>query len=60
MKGELLLKKHNGEEGGDDIDFDRRLLSSSDEYTFRKVYISFLSFHGYFLYSKTTFEDYFK
>ncbi|KHN37905.1 hypothetical protein glysoja_017029 [Glycine soja] len=32
VKGELLLKKH-GEEGGDDIDYDRRLLSSSDDYT---------------------------
>lgn len=30
-KGEPLLKKGNGEEGGDDIDYDRRLLSSSDE-----------------------------
>lgn len=30
-KGEPLLKKGNGEEGGDDIDHDRRLLSSSDE-----------------------------
>ena len=38
MKGELLLKKH-GEEGGDDIDYDRRLLSSSDDYTSGKVYI---------------------
>ncbi|WOL03097.1 hypothetical protein Cni_G11817 [Canna indica] len=27
-KGEPLLKKSNGEEGGDDIDFDRRQLSS--------------------------------
>ncbi|TKY51770.1 hypothetical protein E2542_SST23289 [Spatholobus suberectus] len=33
VKGELLLKKHYGEEGGDDIDYDRRLLSSSDDYT---------------------------
>ncbi|XP_027364630.1 uncharacterized protein LOC113871729 [Abrus precatorius] len=32
VKGELLLKKHYGEEGGDDIDYDRRLLSSSDDY----------------------------
>ncbi|XP_028184717.1 uncharacterized protein LOC114371499 [Glycine soja] len=32
VKGELLLKKH-GEEGGHDIDYDRRLLSSSDDYT---------------------------
>lgn len=30
-KGEPLLKKGNDEEGGDDIDYDRRLLSSSDE-----------------------------
>ncbi|KAI4965664.1 hypothetical protein ZWY2020_051146 [Hordeum vulgare] len=29
-KGEPLLKKANGEEGGDDIDYDRRLLTSSD------------------------------
>ncbi|KAA8539063.1 hypothetical protein F0562_025755 [Nyssa sinensis] len=33
-KGEPLLKKGYGEEGGDDIDFDRRQLSSSDESTF--------------------------
>lgn len=33
MKGEPLLKKGYGEEGGDDIDFDRRQLSSSDEST---------------------------
>lgn len=36
MKGEPLLKKGYGEEGGDDIDFDRRQLSSSDESTLRK------------------------
>ncbi|XP_071708131.1 uncharacterized protein [Rutidosis leptorrhynchoides] len=30
-KGEPLLKKDSAEEGGDDIDFDRRMLSSSDE-----------------------------
>ncbi|GAB4855199.1 hypothetical protein Ancab_023824 [Ancistrocladus abbreviatus] len=30
-KGEPLLKREYGEDGGDDIDFDRRLLSSSDE-----------------------------
>ncbi|XP_039130779.1 LOW QUALITY PROTEIN: uncharacterized protein LOC120267141 [Dioscorea cayenensis subsp. rotundata] len=30
-KGKPLLKKGYGEEGGDDIDFDRRQLSSSDE-----------------------------
>uniref|UniRef100_A0A1J3F4D7 C2 NT-type domain-containing protein n=1 Tax=Noccaea caerulescens TaxID=107243 RepID=A0A1J3F4D7_NOCCA len=29
-KGEPLLKRDNGEEGGDDIDFDRRQLSSDD------------------------------
>lgn len=29
-KGEPLLKKANGEEGGDDIDFDRRQLSSDE------------------------------
>ncbi|XP_037443235.1 uncharacterized protein LOC119311666 [Triticum dicoccoides] len=29
-KGEPLLKRANGEEGGDDIDHDRRLLTSSD------------------------------
>lgn len=33
-RGEPLLKKDSGEEGGDDIDFDRRLLSSSDESTY--------------------------
>lgn len=31
VKGEPLLNKHYREEGGDDIDFDRRQLSSSDE-----------------------------
>ena len=30
-KGEPLLKKGNGDEGGDDIDFDRRQLTSSEE-----------------------------
>ncbi|KAF3621791.1 putative cytosolic 5'-nucleotidase 3-like [Capsicum annuum] len=30
-KGEPLLKKHYGEDGGDDIDFDRRQLCPSDE-----------------------------
>ncbi|GMH07862.1 hypothetical protein Nepgr_009702 [Nepenthes gracilis] len=34
-KGEPLLKKEYGEEGGDDIDFDRRYLSSSDESAIR-------------------------
>ncbi|KAK6135975.1 hypothetical protein DH2020_030247 [Rehmannia glutinosa] len=33
VKGEPLLKKDYGEEGGDDIDYDRRQLSSSDEST---------------------------
>lgn len=33
-KGEPLLKKHYGDEGGDDIDYDRRQLSSSDESSF--------------------------
>lgn len=33
-RGEPLLKKDVGEEGGDDIDFDRRMLSSSDESTY--------------------------
>lgn len=33
-KGEPLLKKDSGEEGGDDIDFDRRQLNSSDESSF--------------------------
>ncbi|CAK9165611.1 unnamed protein product [Ilex paraguariensis] len=33
-KGEPLLKKDYAEEGGDDIDFDRRQLSFSDESTF--------------------------
>ncbi|XP_020579715.1 uncharacterized protein LOC110024219 isoform X2 [Phalaenopsis equestris] len=34
-KGEPLLKKDYGEEGGDDIDYDRRQLSSSDESLFQ-------------------------
>ncbi|KAL6988137.1 hypothetical protein U1Q18_013885, partial [Sarracenia purpurea var. burkii] len=33
-KGEPLLKKAYGEEGGDDIDFDRRQLSSDESFTF--------------------------
>ncbi|XP_011076874.1 uncharacterized protein LOC105161020 isoform X2 [Sesamum indicum] len=37
VKGEPLLKKYYGEEGGDDIDFDRRQLSSSDESAIRKT-----------------------
>ena len=60
VKGELLLKKH-GEEGGDDIDHDRRLLSSSDDYTSGKVYIIgttclFSSIFTLVLYFTTTFE----
>ncbi|XP_071710579.1 uncharacterized protein [Rutidosis leptorrhynchoides] len=31
VKGEPLLKRNVREEGGDDIDFDRRMLTSSDE-----------------------------
>ncbi|KAK9691618.1 hypothetical protein RND81_09G208400 [Saponaria officinalis] len=34
VKGEPLLKKDNEEEGGDDIDFDRRQLSSDDSMAF--------------------------
>ncbi|KAM3341832.1 hypothetical protein P3S68_026798 [Capsicum galapagoense] len=34
-KGEPLLKKHYREDGGDDIDFDRRPLCSSDEPSYR-------------------------
>lgn len=33
-KAEPLLKKYYGDEGGDDIDYDRRQLSSSDESNF--------------------------
>lgn len=46
MKGEPLLKKYYGEEGGDDIDFDRRQLSSSDESTLTVClfYAKFLDF----------------
>ncbi|GAA0162963.1 hypothetical protein LIER_18946 [Lithospermum erythrorhizon] len=33
-KGEPLLKKDNGEEGGDDIDYDRRQLSSDESLAF--------------------------
>ncbi|KAG8380700.1 hypothetical protein BUALT_Bualt06G0043200 [Buddleja alternifolia] len=36
VKGEPLLKKDYREDGGDDIDFDRRQLSSSDESTLRQ------------------------
>ncbi|XP_073223597.1 uncharacterized protein [Cicer arietinum] len=35
-KGEPLLKKAYGEEGGDDIDFDRRQLSSDESISFGK------------------------
>lgn len=42
VKGEPLLKKYYGEEGGDDIDFDRRQLSSSDESTLRVCFISII------------------
>ena len=41
-KGEPLLKKHYGEDGGDDIDYDRRQLSSSDESSFWVHFRSFL------------------
>lgn len=40
MKGEPLLKKYYGEEGGDDIDFDRRQLSSSDESNLTVYFLS--------------------
>ncbi|KAK6152222.1 hypothetical protein DH2020_014857 [Rehmannia glutinosa] len=36
-KGEPLLKKGYGEEGGDDIDFDRRQLSSDESVSFGKT-----------------------
>ncbi|KAL9247946.1 hypothetical protein vseg_021318 [Gypsophila vaccaria] len=36
VKGEPLLKKDNVEEGGDDIDFDRRQLSSDDSKQFEE------------------------
>ena len=39
VKGELLLKKQYREEGGDDIDYDRRLLCSYDYHTCGKVCI---------------------
>ncbi|CAL9764849.1 unnamed protein product [Musa acuminata subsp. burmannicoides] len=38
LKGEPLLKKAYAEEGGDDIDYDRRMLSSSDESLFAGRY----------------------
>lgn len=41
-KGEPLLKKQYGEDGGDDIDFDRRQLSSSDESSFAVGIHSFM------------------
>ncbi|GJU46744.1 EEIG1/EHBP1 N-terminal domain-containing protein [Tanacetum coccineum] len=37
VKGEPLLKKDNGEEGGDDIDFDRRQLSSDESLGWHKA-----------------------
>ncbi|RWW84365.1 hypothetical protein BHE74_00007032 [Ensete ventricosum] len=37
LKGEPLLKKAYAEEGGDDIDYDRRMLSSYDESMFAWV-----------------------
>ncbi|KAE8726634.1 pentatricopeptide repeat-containing family protein [Hibiscus syriacus] len=37
VKGEPLLKKANGEEGGDDIDFDRRQLSSNESFGWHKT-----------------------
>lgn len=42
-KGEPLLKKAYGEEGGDDIDFDRRQLSSDESVSFgvRNLMLSF-------------------
>ena len=43
-KGEPLLKKDYGEEGGDDIDFDRRQLSSSDEFSFGVTRLSSIYF----------------
>ncbi|KAL2327332.1 hypothetical protein Fmac_020759 [Flemingia macrophylla] len=36
-KGEPLLKKAYGEEGGDDIDYDRRQLSSDESLSFGKI-----------------------
>ncbi|KAM3232175.1 hypothetical protein P3L10_017534 [Capsicum annuum] len=38
-KGEPLLKKHYGEHGGDNIDFDHRQLCSSDESSSRRAQI---------------------
>jgi len=49
-KGEPLLKKDCGEEGGDDIDFDRRQLSSSDESSFGVHINPLLSFFLFFFY----------
>ncbi|KAK8488474.1 hypothetical protein V6N11_059450 [Hibiscus sabdariffa] len=37
VKGEPLLKKAYGEEGGDDIDFDRRQLSSDESFGWHKT-----------------------
>jgi hypothetical protein len=52
-KGEPLLKKDCGEEGGDDIDFDRRQLSSSDESSFGvhiNPLLSFFLFYSFFFF----------
>lgn len=48
-KGEPLLKKAYGEEGGDDIDFDRRQLSSDESLSFgvRTVELSFSVFKNF-------------
>lgn len=40
-KGEPLLKKDNGEEGGDDIDYDRRQLSSDEALVVRSLINSY-------------------
>lgn len=40
-KGEPLLKRDVREEGGDDIDFDRRMLTSSDESTYGVNFLIF-------------------
>lgn len=43
-RGEPLLKKSNGEEGGDDIDFDRRQLSSDESVSLRVRNLFFFFF----------------
>lgn len=50
VKGEPLLKKYYGEEGGDDIDFDRRQFSSSDESTIRVCFLVTFSFYSIHLF----------